>query len=127
MASLYSRIGKPAPYFTSAGNPAGQMRSNQGGMGSAQGMPNAGRQPPPVPEVPQAVGFFKKAPKTRGFGGYINPKNKVIQWRGGPHGPRYAPYPYNPDAEPAPGHGRHPDAKPAPQGVETSSTNYQPP
>jgi len=52
MASLFSRIGKPAPNFTSAGNPAGQMRSQWGDMSAAQGKgqrmrtPNQGYQPP---------------------------------------------------------------------------------
>ena len=45
-----------------------------------------------------------------GFGGYIKKENRIPTWHGGPHGPRYAPYPYNPNAKPAPGHRRHPDA-----------------
>jgi hypothetical protein len=45
-----------------------------------------------------------------GFAGHIKKENRIPTWHGGPHGPRYAPYPYNPNAKPAPGHKRHPDA-----------------
>ena len=39
-----------------------------------------------------------------GFGGYIKKENRIPKFSGGPHGSSYAPHPYSPTANPAPGH-----------------------
>ena len=59
-----------------------------------------------------------------GFGGYIKKENRIPTFVGGPHGPRYAPYPYNPNAKPAPGHRRHPDATPTPSQSPAQSAGW---
>ena len=39
-----------------------------------------------------------------GFGGHIKKENRIPKFSGGPHGSSYAPHPYSPTANPAPGH-----------------------
>lgn len=59
-----------------------------------------------------------------GFGGHIKKENRTPKFVGGPFGPRYAPYPYNPNAKPAPGHRRHPDATPTPSQSPAQSAGW---
>jgi hypothetical protein len=59
-----------------------------------------------------------------GFGGHIKKENRTPTFVGGPHGPRYAPYPYSPSANPAPGHRRHPDATPTPSQSPAQSAGW---
>ena len=75
MASLFSRIGKPAPNFTSAGNPAGQMRSQWGDMSAAQRMgqrmrtPSMGYQPPGLQQGGTPLARPPQSPPNLGGGG----------------------------------------------------------
>ena len=141
MASLFSRIGKPAPNFTSAGNPAGQMRSQWGDMSAAQRMgqrmrtPSMGYQPPGLqqggtplarpPQSPPNLGGGQQSPMGGGFApapaGSVRLGDGSLSTYSGP-GPSGFAIPstgQRPPPNPMGGGsgGRHPQRKPAGTGI----------